>query len=518
MKFFPKSFKKNEKGQVLVIVALTFTALVAIIGLAVDTGYLYVSYSRLRRGVDAAALAGTGEFKIPTGFTAPCAGACVTQRDANIYAATKQMLDLNGIVADPSSGFSDPMSGEVGISIQTCDNTPGDAVLCAAPLQKIIRVRVQEQVPLFFLAVVGWRSAPIIIESLATAASADVMLAIDTSDSMTYDYPDGSPMRDPNACNPHSCQPMEDVKAAARTFSDHLYYPYDRLGLITFDQYATVKLALSEDISEIHNEIEDITVFEGKTGTPLVGGGTQGGKCIYYLNDPALQAEFRDLQDPVPPHASPPNTADYAQDPYGPCRLYYYEGGPYWGMDCPMFYGTDPDPSHCGSTNIGGGIDLATRALLAQYPPSYPTPWPDIREDSIWVLVLLTDGAANAAYDSSGNVLCPRSTWTYKGFCRALNAADPIHDKTDPDYDAQDQARDMFITADKDNIVIYTIGMGDLVTDNPPDSTGPPPGETLLKYPESERGNGKYFFAPNGSSLDPVFLTIADLITSRINQ
>ena len=515
MKFFPKSFKKNEKGQVLVIVALTFTALVAIIGLAVDTGYLYVSYSRLRRGVDAAALAGTGEFKIPTGFTAPCAGACVTKRDENIYAATKQMLDLNGIVADPTAGFSDPMSSEVGISIQTCDNTPGDAVLCAAPLQKIIRVRVQEQVPLFFLAVVGWRSAPIIIESLATAASADVLLALDTSDSMTY----GPPLLDPKDCNlDDSCHPMHEVKAAATAFSDHLYFPYDRVGLVTFDQRATVKLAMSDDITVVHDAIDAVTVFEGKGGTPLVGGGTWGTSCIYYRNDPALHYVDPENQDPVPPHASPPHTADYAQDPYGPCRLFIDDSsGTYWEMDCPMQYGPDPDPSHCGTTNIGEAVGLGTKALLGKYPLSYPTPWPDIREDSVWVLVLLTDGAANAAYDSSGNSLCPHYTWSYnEGYCRAPNAL-TRHGSSDPDYDAQDQARDMMDIADGDNIVIYTIGLGPVVTFNPPVSTGPPPGETLLKYTE-DIGNGKYFPAPSAADLDPAFLAIANLITSRINQ
>src|ERR1051326_7348669 len=107
MKFLPKSSKKGAKGQVLVIVALSIVGLVAIIGLAVDTGYLYVSYSRLRRGVDAAALAGTGEFKVPEGYTTPCTGACVTARDANIYAAVKQMLDLNEITPDPAATFND---------------------------------------------------------------------------------------------------------------------------------------------------------------------------------------------------------------------------------------------------------------------------------------------------------------------------------------------------------------------------------------------------------------------------
>jgi len=55
--------RKYEKGQILVILALVFIGLIAIIGLAVDLGYLYVSYARLRRAVDAAALSATTQFK-----------------------------------------------------------------------------------------------------------------------------------------------------------------------------------------------------------------------------------------------------------------------------------------------------------------------------------------------------------------------------------------------------------------------------------------------------------------------
>lgn len=516
MGFSSKSVSRNERGQVLVIVALVLVGLVAMIGLAVDTGYMYVSYSRLRRGVDAAALAGTGEFRIPTGYDAPCVGPCIAARDNNIYAATKQMLDLNEIVPDPTAGFSDTMSGIAGLSIQTCDNTPGDDVLCAAPLQKIIRVTVQERVPLFFLTVVGLRNVPIAIKSLATAASADIMLAIDSSDSMTYDVPRDAAMRDPHACNPNSCQPMEDVKSAARAFADRLYYPYDRLGLVTFDQYARMELALSENLGLIHSKIRDIEVFEGKTNVLLTDGTTHGTSCIYYRDDPALNYLAPDLQDPVPPNPSPPNTAGYAENPYGPCRLFEHDGGGFLGFDCPMYYGPDPDPSRCGSTNIGGAINVASRALTGTYPPGYPSP-PENRHDSIWALVLLTDGAANAAYDSNGFAVCPHATWRYDAPCRSLNANDR-HGSSSSLYDAQDQARDMFDIANQNNIVIYTIGLGRLVTNIPSDNTGPAPGETLLKYPQTTLGNGEYFFAPTGADLTPIFLAIANLITSRINQ
>jgi hypothetical protein len=192
-----------------------------------------------------------------------------------------------------------------------------------------------------------------------------------------------------------------------------------------------------------------------------------------------------------------------------------------------MAYGTDPDQSHCGSTNIGGGVDVGTRALTGVYPGA-PGDYglalfPDPREDSIWVLIVLTDGAANASYNSNGSPNCPDYTWayTYTGApCRDLDVSNTLgvgrHASGTSDYDADDQARDMFDIADGDNISIYTIGLGNLVLSL--NGSNGPPGETLLKYPETQLGNGKYFFAPTSADLIPAFQAIANLITSRINQ
>ncbi len=70
----------------------------------------------------------------------------------------------------------------------------------------------------------------------------DVVLVIDTSDSMTYDAPAdyGDPnhyLRDPSQCNPiHNCHPFEEVKDAAKAFVDQMYFPYDRVAVVTFDR------------------------------------------------------------------------------------------------------------------------------------------------------------------------------------------------------------------------------------------------------------------------------------------
>ena len=480
--------QQSERGHALAVFGLAVAGLTMLFGLIyqpVSQNPLYITSDALQQAVNEAALAGAGAFK-------------QTESDLsqNIAQAALQSLDLNGVVPDPNAPFSDPTTGTVGVAVETCITNPADADLCPQAGEtphKRVRVRVR--------ALAAPDGAPITLEATAQAANLDIILVVDTSDSMTYGFPGDSPMRDPHACNPHSCQPMEDVKAAARTFSDKLDYPYDRLGLVTFDQHAMVRLALSEDISEIHDGIDGVTVFDGAPGTPLVGGGTQGSKCIYYLNDPALQVEYRDLQDPVPPHASPPNTADYAQEPYGACRLYYYEGGPYWGMDCPMYYGPDPNPSRCGTTNMGDGFLKAGNALAGSYP-----------SDARRVVIFLSDGAANSAYDSNGAPICPRSTYLLYLFCQDADSASR-HDSSSELYDAGDYARDMIDFAATHADLIYSIGVGSLVTNMPPGSIGDPPGEATLRY-AALAGNGSYNYAPDASSLASSYLDIYDEINT----
>ncbi|MDG5788471.1 pilus assembly protein TadG-related protein [Evansella sp. AB-P1] len=53
-----KKFKKDEKGAVLVLVALFMTVVLGMLALVVDAGSLYLEKSRLQKGIDLAVLAG----------------------------------------------------------------------------------------------------------------------------------------------------------------------------------------------------------------------------------------------------------------------------------------------------------------------------------------------------------------------------------------------------------------------------------------------------------------------------
>lgn len=523
MKLFDTLMKKKQKGQVLVILALTVVGLVAIIGMAIDTGYLYVSYSRLARAVDAAGLAATGEFKRTN-----------ANLSDNIAWAAIQMLQLNEIVPDPASGFSDPTTGTPGVKVETCITTPTDQALCpetGKTPKKLVRITVQEKVPLFFLAVVPNfpRSFPIKISSIAQAASLDVILLIDSSESMAWHKADGSnisgAMRDPKTCNESDplgsdgyvgdCHPYQEVKAAAINFIDQLYFPYDRVGVVTFNQYAKVNLPLSDQYTDIKTAIQDLTIFEGM------------GRCQYnrdtvpHFNDPWNQA-------PVPP--DPYVSVD---DIWASCRMFDTEGGGFLYMDCPLAYGPTPIMGWCGNTNTGLGFLTAGNALAGAYPNGTCSVCPEVREDAVWVVIILSDGAANSGFDVSNTPICPSYTQTWDYFdnqlgqpCRDLDATEAgRHDKDNPIYDADDYARDMADFVANNQAFIFSIAMqgSDLTR---PTWVGDPPAQALLKYaarigsdrPTDLTNEDQYFESPTASELSKIFLTIANKIATRINQ
>ncbi len=54
---------KMERGQVLMVVAVSIVAIIAIMGLALDVGVMFIGNARMRRAVDAAALAAALQFR-----------------------------------------------------------------------------------------------------------------------------------------------------------------------------------------------------------------------------------------------------------------------------------------------------------------------------------------------------------------------------------------------------------------------------------------------------------------------
>lgn len=499
-----KTSGSAQRGQALVLIALSFIGLLAIVGLAVDGGQLFIGVDNLRRATDSAALDAANQIRNTPGATI-----------ADLQHSAAQAVSLNGITP-------------TGVTVQTCTTNPGDPDLCklftgTTILRQLVRVTAQSTVQMSFLTIIGIPSITISANSIAEAASLDVVLAIDISESMTYDAPHGDPNRDPSVCNPaNTCEPFKKVKAAATSFADQILWsatPADNS-----DRVAVVYFS--------HGWTES----SGFVGTDVLAPGWTTDRSQADANISGMG-----VYDPVQCVSIPP--AGPANPSEGPCRN-YDAGGTYLGFECPVFRGLTGDASSCTTTNTGGALRLAGN-MFALTP----------RKDAVWVVVLLTDGSADASdahLPSFPYGYCPGTSGSpdwMPPFCRD-NDVTTRHPSTNANYDAEDYARDMadYVACAPVNpapscgspgqgATIFTIGLGNQVL-TPTDSHGLPFGGSLLRYvadvgyegipndpndPCVGVGNfttdcGNYFYAPSGSELQAIFNVIAGRIFTRLTH
>ncbi|OIO84328.1 MAG: hypothetical protein CO094_13250 [Anaerolineae bacterium CG_4_9_14_3_um_filter_57_17] len=478
--------QKQPKGQILVLLALMMILLIAIIGLAIDVGFVYVNYARLRRGVDGAAVNAANQFKENYTIT-------------DLKKAAREFLVLNDV---PGAAAT----------VETCDSNPavfkpGDCPdLVADPTalkRKLVYVEATMPVDLFFLSVIGISSTTVRASSTSEAASVDVILAIDTSDSMAWEG-DGipgqqnGPLEDPSICNadnsgdttPGECHPFEEIKVAALAFADQLYFPYDRVGIVTFDtnpnttnngapsEPSTPVLELSNTFANVQGALRGLNIYQG---------------------------------NPCPP----PDNGDGSFSNYnmiGRCRA-YDSTSKYIGGYCPIqkyniVHGIPAsiDESWCNNTNIGGGLQIGGNTFSTATP---------VRNEALWVMILLTDGIPNFGYGTNGTPFCPEAYIRVSPQCQD-NTPSVRHTLAGSPtlYDVDDYARDMADNLVNQDVIIFAIGLGA--------DTALPAADSLLHYIAEDaaaainKPKGIYYPGATASQLQQIFQAIANNIATRI--
>jgi hypothetical protein len=504
----------QERGQALVITAIAFLAILAFAGLVTDAGTLYLNFTRLKRGLDAAAVAAANNIK---DSSLPAA-----QRNTFIREAAREMLALNDI--------EDIYSLET----YTCDDAglPADfASLCPGPgedKRKLAWVQATQNSPVYFLQLFGLGTVPITTHSVGEAASLDLVLVFDTSESMGSDTPGYSINFDPSACNTaNNCQPLRKAKDAAKTMVDKLFHLYDRVAIVTYNSSATIidpDLSSAVVLEANHNDV--------KTAIDAI-----------QLNDDPDATYYDSFGTLV---SGDMNPMDINGDGT-------YVGGVPVGFDDAFV-----------TTCTGCGMRVAGNILSSQG-----------RVDSVWVIVILTDGGTNASdLPNSSDANNPVPAGYLNGFCGGsinnrmwdtpfcndinpnTRHCGPFHANSSecppgstwvgnstPPYDADDYAYDItdrvaLIDSTNPNeptggeeIAIYSIGLG---------KAGSPPytGEELLRYMANigddnfrdlagtnpcagvphQTSCGQYYYAPDATYLTEIFEKVAGSIFTRISQ
>jgi hypothetical protein len=341
----------------------------------------------------------------------------------------------------------------------------------------------------------------------------DVVVVIDTSESMGANTAGFGPDFDPAACNAsNTCEPLKTAKDAAKGLVGALFAGYDRVAIVGFDFDATMYSNLSTDFTAVEAAIDSVP-----------------------LHDDLDQAEYSAYGSIA---AGEMNPLDVDGD--GLLGDYDNDNNSGTGLINDAFV----------STCTGCGIRVAGD-ILKLYG----------RDDAVWVIVFLADGGTNVSdvppeVDASfPNGFCGGSIgnrlWT-NPWCNdndpGTRHCGPYHanatecppgaiwegDST-PDYDAEDYAYDMIDRVALlesanptepiygSDIAIYSIGLGYASA-----------GEHVLRYmanlgDEGSRANdqcataapqdhcGNYYYAPSESYLRQIFENIADRIYTRIS-
>jgi len=172
----------SSKGQILVIFVITLLVLLFFIGLALDAGSVYVTYGGLKRAVDSASIAAANEFKNNPNLTLMKAAAEETFNLMNV-----DFADIDVLLCDADKdGYRDADLPPI-FSGRCPDTNPFDDT--AEKPRKLVYVEAQQKAPLYFLSLMGFNSVNLHTNSIAEAAPLDIVIVLDTSESMASDTP-----------------------------------------------------------------------------------------------------------------------------------------------------------------------------------------------------------------------------------------------------------------------------------------------------------------------------------------
>jgi hypothetical protein len=538
----------TQRGQAIVLIALGFVVLLGFTGLVVDVARVFVTRGELRRAVDAAGLAATAQFR--TGATGP-----------KITSAAYDLVATHGIVSPT-------------VTVETCNvpDTAWNANLCTNPQRKLVRVKASAEVPMLFLQLLGINNVEIYGENQSEAASVEAVLLLDNSESQSYDFAplpepyrskcnqsnvndiyaclNGGNLQDGTAitgCNKEIiadanypgltrgiCQPFRKTKEAAYAFIKRLYEGYDRVAIINFNEHGNLLVPLTGNLTAgpgsgsaidlINNMDVYVARPDGSDGhvpcNSTTANSPDAWKCgssniaegLIYANNLFADTSNPPRQDALwvtlllvdgAANRAPVNNGIQWSDPqYGVCPV-SERSTPLKCRDADVNTRHHPD-------DVGADFGLYDADDYARDygdqlgldPEKFAGPMPGAKPDGV---LIYTIALGKNSVCSNGDYTPPTG-----GAPATCNNSNSVYG----DPDAAEQ------------LLRYVADMGD--DGNP--MTGPcldraePFRNSTTKFDPSDRSDdtglglqcGNYYFAPDASELERIFLEIAGRIFTRI--
>jgi Flp pilus assembly protein TadG len=198
----------DERGAILLLVAGGMVFLLAMTGLALDSGRAYVYRARLSRAVDAAALTGARTIRL---------GRTVAEQQATAVAKANGIADgVNRV--DLEVDFGSTANGE-----------------------KTVSLTARRPVRTFFMQLVGKRELQVASTATAVAPPLDIVLVIDQSGSLEIN---GA---------------WDELQAASKDFVGFFEDDFDQMGLVSFSTRAADRFQLGHGFrTEIRQDINNM--------------------------------------------------------------------------------------------------------------------------------------------------------------------------------------------------------------------------------------------------------------------
>lgn len=220
-----RTAKKWNKGAVLVIGTASLVMIVPMIGMAIDTGIVYTTKTKLQSSVDGAALAAARALNL---------GQTAAEQETSAKLNARNWFDANfgaQYFGSQNTVFAEPIIQDTNLAVRN------------------VTVTASTQVPTYFMKWFGFAHTPLSATGWAQRRDMVMMMVLDRSGSMQTNG---------------GCTPM---KNAALSFIQKFTPGRDRIGMVTFSDTALlVKPVLNFDTA-LPPLINGITCT-GNTNTP----------------------------------------------------------------------------------------------------------------------------------------------------------------------------------------------------------------------------------------------------------
>ncbi len=223
--------KRGESGAALFLATSSLVFLIPMIGLVVDTGFLYSAKARMQAAVDGASLGAARALNL--GDTLQSQQSTAAQNAVNWFyanfpsgswATTGTVMNTTG-AANTNFGYSSPS-----VNIYPDANNPQ---------LDHVDVTASTNVPTWFMKWFGYSSIKITAIGNATRRAVVVMMVLDRSHSMCM--VNGSLIHGNNSCSENdTTTPCSKMIMAAKQFTGQFAEGRDFIGLVTFAENAYV--------------------------------------------------------------------------------------------------------------------------------------------------------------------------------------------------------------------------------------------------------------------------------------